>query len=222
MKNRWLLIASPLVLIAGLLTARVLIPPVIAQMGPMSQQPLEQLSGDAFDKAFLTEMTMHHAMAVMMARPVVANASHPELQGLATNIINDQTREIAQMRGWARDWYGVTIPDPVAMMDSAMAPADPMAGMDHGGMMPTQQNMPTGMMSNMPMMADLWKLPSPRLEAVFLTMMIPHHQGAIDMAMLVADHTAHQELKDLAQGIMQSQTGEITTMSTWLSSWYGL
>ena len=46
--------------------------------------------------------------------------------------------------------------------------------------------------------------------------------GAVDMANLVPDRAAHQELKDLAQGIIQSQSGEITTMNAWLSSWYGL
>ena len=40
--------------------------PSRAQMGP----PLDQLTGDDFDKAFLQQMIMHHAMAVMMARPV--------------------------------------------------------------------------------------------------------------------------------------------------------
>src|SRR5689334_12401844 len=39
--------------------------------GPMMGQPLDQLSGDAFDRAFLTQMTMHHAMGVVMTRPVV-------------------------------------------------------------------------------------------------------------------------------------------------------
>ena len=52
--------------------------------------------------------------------------------------------------------------------------------------------------------------------------MIPHHQDAIDMANLVPDRTAHQELKDLAQSIMQSQGDEISKMNSWLGSWYGL
>ena len=34
-----------------------------AQMGPTMAQPLEQLSGDAFERAFLQQMTMHHGMA---------------------------------------------------------------------------------------------------------------------------------------------------------------
>jgi uncharacterized protein (DUF305 family) len=55
-----------------------------------------------------------------------------------------------------------------------------------------------------------------------MSLMIPHHQGAIDMAMLVPERANHQELKDLAQTIVQSQGEEIGRMNGWLASWYGL
>jgi uncharacterized protein (DUF305 family) len=95
-------------------------------------------------------------------------------------------------------------------------------GMGHGMGMPMQGGMPMGQMADMSMMASLWKLPSQRLEVVFLSQMIPHHQGAIDMARLVPDRSAHQDLKDLADGIVKSQSAEIERMNDWLSSWYSL
>jgi uncharacterized protein (DUF305 family) len=212
------------VLVALLLAfAPVRVSPSAAQMGPMPQ--LDQLSGDDFDRAFLVQMSMHHAVAVMMARPVVANASHPELRELAQSIIADQTREIAQMSQWSADWYGAPIPDPVAMMD-AMGGAPPSGGHEGHGMpsmsKPQGQGMPMSPMDDMSMMADLWELPPARLEATFMSLMIPHHQGAIDMARLVPDRANHQELKDLAQAIVQSQGEEIDRMNGWLTSWYGL
>lgn len=78
------------------------------------------------------------------------------------------------------------------------------------------------MMHDMSMMGDLWKLPPQRLDAVFMAMMIPHHQNAVDMANLVPDRTAHSELKDLATTIVESQRSEIDEMNGWLSSWYSL
>lgn len=202
-----------------------------AQMGPMTGPPLDQLTGDDFDKAFLQQMSMHHAMAVMMARPAVANASHQELKDLARLIIDDQTKEIAQMRGWAKDWYDLEIPDHVAMMDQMMGPQGVpgmgQSGMHHSGM-PMQPGTPMNqsggmpMMHDMSMMADLWKLPPQRLDAVFMAMMIPHHEGALDMAKLVPDRAAHQELKDLSKNIIDSQASEIDKLNGWLSSWYGL
>ena len=208
-----------------------------AQMGPMTGPPLDQLTGDDFDKAFLQQMSMHHAMAVMMARPAVANASHQELKDLGRMIIDDQTKEIAQMRGWAKDWYGMDIADPVAMMDQMMGQGQAMPGMNHSGMtmpgmnhsgMPMQPGMPMNQSSDMPMMhdmsmmADLWKLSGQRLDVVFMSMMVPHHQAAIEMAQLAPDRAAHQELKDLSKNIIDSQASEIDKMNGWLSSWYGL
>ena len=55
-----------------------------------------------------------------MARPAAAQAAHQETKDLAQSIIDDQTKEIAQMRAWAKDWYGMDIADPVAMMDQMM------------------------------------------------------------------------------------------------------
>jgi uncharacterized protein (DUF305 family) len=52
--------------------------------------------------------------------------------------------------------------------------------------------------------------------------MIPHHQDAIDMANLMPDRAAHQELKELGQSIIQSQGDEISKMHGWLGNWYGL
>jgi len=225
------LLSAPFALAFILLAAPIVATRTQAQMGPMMGQPLDQLSGDAFDQAFLMQMSMHHAMAVMMARPTVANGAHQELKDFASKIIDDQTREITEMRTWAKDWYGMEIPDHLAMMDG-MQPAPhnmPMGGgsADHGAMqkpqgMPKPGGMPMGGMHDMSMMADLWKLPPQRLEVVFLSMMIPHHQGATDMSLLAVDRAAHQELKDLARMIIDSQAGEIGQMSAWLAARYGL
>ena len=219
----WILAVAAVVAALLLAFVPIRVGPSAAQMGPMPQ--LDQLSGDDFDRAFLMQMSMHHAMAVLMARPVAANASHQELKALAGDIIADQTREIAQMSQWSADWYGVPIPDPVAMMD-AMGGAPPASGHEGHGMpgmsKPQGQGMPMSPMHEMSMMADLWALPPARLEATFMSLMIPHHQSAIDMATLVSGRANHQELTDLAQAIIQSQGEEISTMNNWLASWYGL
>src|SRR5690606_2056352 len=50
----------------------------------------------------------------------------------------------------------------------------------------------------------------------FLQAMIVHHQQAVDMAALVADRTARNEMLDVAQRILASQKDEIAFMTTWL------
>lgn len=55
------------------------------------------------------------------------------------------------------------------------------------------------------------------LEKAFLTDMIPHHQGAIEMAqLLLKDTTISQELRTFAEKIITAQSGEITQMNMWL------
>lgn len=50
----------------------------------------------------------------------------------------------------------------------------------------------------------------------FVTMMIPHHQGAIDMAKAILVHSTDPELRNLAQGIIAEQQNEIRVMQAWL------
>lgn len=59
-------------------------------------------------------------------------------------------------------------------------------------------------------------------DKAFIELMIPHHQGAVDMAELALEHARHQELKDLAETIIAAQNTEIAQMHSWYSSWgYG-
>lgn len=53
-------------------------------------------------------------------------------------------------------------------------------------------------------------------DVVFMQDMIVHHQQAIDMAALVADRTARNEMNDVARRIDISQKDEIAFMKTWL------
>jgi uncharacterized protein (DUF305 family) len=54
-----------------------------------------------------------------------------------------------------------------------------------------------------------------------MVMMIPHHEGAVEMADLALSRAKHPELKKLAAAIKTSQTQEIQEMRTWYKQWYG-
>jgi uncharacterized protein (DUF305 family) len=56
-------------------------------------------------------------------------------------------------------------------------------------------------------------------DAAFLAGMIPHHQGAIDMAKQVLVSAKHDELKKLAADIIASQQKEIDEMTQWQKDW---
>ncbi len=59
-----------------------------------------------------------------------------------------------------------------------------------------------------------------RNEYDFLVHMIPHHEEAVDTAMILLDNTEREEMKEFAEGIIRTQTDEIEQMKEWLIIWY--
>lgn len=71
---------------------------------------LESKSGADFDVEFMSAMTDHHAMAIMMASPVLIAGHHRDLYPLAADIVVAQGEEIKQMRDYLERFYGIVRP----------------------------------------------------------------------------------------------------------------
>jgi uncharacterized protein (DUF305 family) len=67
--------------------------------------PDELANKDPFDKAFIDAMIPHHQSAIEMAQVAYRESDNPEIKALAEGIVDAQTREIAQMEGWRKQWY---------------------------------------------------------------------------------------------------------------------
>ena len=51
----------------------------------------------------------------------------------------------------------------------------------------------------------------------FVLSMIPHHDGAVDMAKIVIEHGDDPEIRKLAEAIVKAQESEIAFMEDWLA-----
>lgn len=70
------------------------------------------------------------------------------------------------------------------------------------------------------MNAELKEKTGDAFDQAFLSEMIVHHQGAVEMAQLALTNAEHKEIKDLANEIVSAQNKEISEMKAWQKNWY--
>jgi uncharacterized protein (DUF305 family) len=68
------------------------------------------------------------------------------------------------------------------------------------------------------MMKDMAVKPTGDPDKDFVLMMMPHHQGAIDMAKVELQYGKDPTLRKLATDIVAAQQQEIALMKSWLAS----
>ena len=71
-------------------------------------------------------------------------------------------------------------------------------------------------------LADLEAAPEGKeFEIMYVNQIIPHHQGALEMAQAVVDRAPNQEVRDAAARIIEDQQREIEDLTTFLNDTYG-
>jgi uncharacterized protein (DUF305 family) len=161
---------------------------------------------DAFDRLFLEMMVPHHQGALDMADIALERAERPEIRAMAADILETQTGEIDQMLNWMEAWYGTR--EVPAMADMPMLPG--METMGHGDH------------QTMDMAADVAALraASEPFDQAFIDAMIDHHQSAIDASQAALERAGREEIRQLAQAILDAQQREIDQMRAWRAAWY--
>lgn len=161
-------------------------------------------SAAQIDEAFVRQMIPHHEMAVAMAKSAQQRAEHQEIKDLADAIITAQEREIGELRAIAKaNGYDVDAADRMMDGDARTMGMD----MDDMGM-----SMRT---------SDLDGERGDAFDRAFITMMIPHHEGAIAMAKVEQERGGDAKLKALSRGIVSAQEMEIAAMRRWHEKWFG-
>ncbi len=99
--------------------------------------------------------------------------------------------------------------------------AQEMKGMDHSKMgMPMGDSVSTKAFedANARMHRDMAIKYSGDTDVDFVRSMIPHHQGAIDMAKVELAHGKDPEIRKLAEAVIKAQEAEIADMQAWLKA----
>lgn len=160
--------------------------PVSGGMGSPGRLPADVNQSDMM---FVRMMIPHHEQAVEMSDTLLEKSGiETEVRTLAEDIKAAQEPEIEQMEDWLSEW-----------------------GMNMGGSRGHGQ----GMMSD----DDLDTLDDAEGEdatVAYLELMIPHHEGAIEMAEDVIADGENREVRELAENILTSQAEEITLMEQML------
>jgi uncharacterized protein (DUF305 family) len=59
------------------------------------------------------------------------------------------------------------------------------------------------------------------IDQQFIDMMVPHHQGAVEMGRIAESRAERIEIKEMAASIIRSQDQEIQQMKAWRQAWFG-
>lgn len=142
----------------------------------------------ANDIMFAQLMIPHHQQAIDMSNLALKSGASLQVRNLAKEIIAAQTTEIAQMKYW---------------LTSAKAPASMTHDMAMNGMLSADE------------MKTLKTLRGIVFDKKYLTAMIAHHKGALEMVSYLKS-TKNSEARKLDKDIRLAQSGEINSMKKML------
>jgi uncharacterized protein (DUF305 family) len=155
-------------------------------MSGMMQQMKNMKPTGDPDYDFAMMMKHHHQGAIDMAKAELNGGTDETMKQKAQQIIDDQQNEINQF-------------------DRFLQGTKPSGSSDFG-------------QRSMSMMTDMnnMKMEGGSLDAMFASMMIPHHEDAVKMANEYLKAGTNEDIKKIARNIIQTQPKEVQEFQKWL------
>jgi len=158
-----------------------------------SRMDAMQMTGDA-DHDFASMMVIHRQGAIDMANKELEKGDDATIRGMAQQIIDKQTAEMAELTSWLQDHT---------------------PGQNAEGQMFDTEMMKT--MEKMKNWKDIQVLTGDA-DIDFTELMIVHHQTAVDNAESLLHHGDDADMKEKATMMIEDQNKEITDMAGWLKA----
>jgi len=148
------------------------------------------------DTAFAKGMLGHHRGAVEMAKIELKYGTDEAMRQLAQDVVMTQQTEIDILNKWLASHPDAAKPKPntVAMQQAYAKSMENMHG-----------EMTLGVADPVPDMA-------------FARGMLPHHVAAVDMAKVQLEYGTDEEMRQLAQDVIDNQQIEIDMMKNWIAA----
>ncbi|KQX05497.1 MULTISPECIES: DUF305 domain-containing protein [unclassified Leifsonia] len=171
------------------------------------------------EAGFARDMQAHHVQGVEMAMIVRDATDDADVRLLAYDIATTQAQQSGQLYGWLNEW-GLSQAGSEPSMTWMTRPGA--SGTEHGHSTGADAatHTPGGPMPGMATEAQLTELKGLQgvaAERLFLSLMIAHHQGALEMAVALLDRSTNSVVTTFANGVVASQTAEIELMEGMLA-----
>ncbi|WEO77801.1 DUF305 domain-containing protein [Cryobacterium sp. SO2] len=173
------------------------------------------------EAGFARDMQVHHLQGAELAMIIRDRTDDVDVRRLAYDIALTQSQQAGQLYGWLTEWnLSQAGPEPSMTWmtrpgrsgsthahdagDSsagAHTPGDPMPGL-----------------ATDDQIAELTAASGVAAERTFLTLMIAHHRGAVEMAEAAQDRANNTSILGFASAVITSQEAEITLMEGMLQS----
>jgi uncharacterized protein (DUF305 family) len=207
-----------LTLLVAVLVTAVVVGLVGWSVGRLSTLENADPSNTSAEAGFARDMQVHHNQGVELSLIIRDLTDDAPTRLLAYDIATTQGQQSGQMYGWLSQWgLPQAGSEPAMTWMTRPGLSGSGSGHDHTGTGGHSPGDPMPGLATPDQIAALSAASDVEAERLFLTLMIAHHQGAVEMADAVLDRSDHSVVRAFAKSVVASQTSEIELMRTMLA-----
>ena len=187
-------------------------------IGRLSAPVVSAPSTLSVEAGFARDMQVHHDQAVELSFIIRDLTDADDVRTLAYDIARTQSQQSGQMYGWLTEW---NLPQAEAEPSMTWMTRPPLSGTSAHDHDPNSSahtpGEPMPGLATAEQIAQLKALTGVAAEKDFLTLMIAHHKGGVEMAEALLERSRDRVETTFAQSIVTAQTSEIDLMESMLA-----